>query len=175
MGKRCLTISLPEELVDKLLADAEEAEVPFEEYIEQLLANSEIDHENQAQKIPPPEVTSEQAPKTSLPSSDNSNKAQTSENTFSSVALIKEEPEPETVVLSLSQPERALIADKTKISPSSFSYSNSAAKVPNPRKLQLEAEMKELSLLIETAIESEKKQQYVMKYAMLAAELDALL
>ncbi|GAB4271955.1 MAG: hypothetical protein Kow0029_10140 [Candidatus Rifleibacteriota bacterium] len=43
------------------------------------------------------------------------------------------------------------------------------------RRKAIESEMKEISLLIETAESEEKKQDYLMRYASLAAELEALL
>jgi hypothetical protein len=175
MGKRCLTISLPEELVDKLLAEAEEAEIPFEEYIEQILAAKEI---SQTDKTPnQADTTPEKEPEASL-APDNDAKIKAPASTFPSVALVKEEEEKQTIIKtapSLFKPEPSLNSEQPKIRISVPSQIQLPPKAPNPRRLQLEAEMKEVSLLIETAIESEKKQQYVMKYAMLAAELDALL
>ncbi len=41
------------------------------------------------------------------------------------------------------------------------------------RRLEIEAKMKELSLLIETAEET-KKEDYLLQYAMLAAEIESL-
>jgi len=42
------------------------------------------------------------------------------------------------------------------------------------RRKQLEAQMQEVSLLIQTAANEEKKQEYSMQYAMLAAEIEAI-
>lgn len=43
------------------------------------------------------------------------------------------------------------------------------------RKSQIESQMKELSLLINTADEEAKKQEYSVQYALLASELDSIL
>ncbi len=89
---------------------------------------------------------------------------------FPGVALIKENFIPPPAVTS-SEKRSCETAPAPVIS-------RPAAAAPSPEKLQrrqqLEMQMRELSLLIETA-EPDKKENYLLQYAMLAAELDSTL
>lgn len=86
--------------------------------------------------------------------------------TMPGVALIKNDFVPEPPSQNLMQKQVSGLNMPTT-SPAS------AEKIR--RKQELEARMKEVSLLIETAENLSKKEEYVELYAQLAAELDALL
>ncbi len=79
-------------------------------------------------------------------------------------------PAPTTSINSLTRPEGPSAAGMLPGRPT-------IAVPPSPektqRRLEIEANMKELSLLIETAEEA-KKEEYLLQYAMLAAELESL-
>lgn len=84
-------------------------------------------------------------------------------------------------------PEVALIKGnhrpKDLVTPAKSSKVKSYTNVPTPaisnekiaRKQALEEQMKELSLLVQTAENESKRDDYLMQYAALVAELDALL
>jgi hypothetical protein len=95
------------------------------------------------------------------------------------VALIKndfdktvesDEPPVKNQTESFANQPFALIKSSAPIS-SSNEVTNEAL----TRKDQIEAQMKELSLLISTADEAAKKAEYSMQYALLATELDSIL
>lgn len=90
--------------------------------------------------------------------------------TMPGVALIKNNFVPENT------PETSVATMMQKNTGGLFAPSAAA---PAPAKLQrraeLEARMKEVSLLINTAENEGKREEYVQVYAQLAAELDALL
>jgi len=88
------------------------------------------------------------------------------------VAMLKETFEP-TLQVSGS---RAADIGLLKETPERLSGPATADLPPErlKRKAEIEAQMRELSLVIETAEEAEKE-KYAMQYAILAAELDALI
>jgi hypothetical protein len=86
--------------------------------------------------------------------------------TMPGVALIKNDFVPEPPIESPFQKQDSGLSMPT---------TNLASAEKIKRKQELEARMKEVSLLIETAENLSKKEEYVELYAQLAAELDALL
>lgn len=92
--------------------------------------------------------------------------------TLPGVALVKNNFKPEPL------PSGSAASPFTQQKSQSRLSTPQKAQMP-PEKLQrhrdLEARMKEVSLLIETAENEEKREEYVQAYAQLAAELDALL
>lgn len=91
-----------------------------------------------------------------------------SKRQFPSVALVKE-----TAVMHSDRKPEFVKHDSqsSKQDTSSFSFHTK----DHTRKEEIEGKMKELSLLIETSDDSRKTQKYLMQYASLAAELNALL
>lgn len=97
-----------------------------------------------------------------------------SKSLFPSVALIKDGLNLDKPIMAKQSSSKGMLSH----SPStSFNVPNGPANI-NPqalkRRKEIEAEMSELSLLIETATE-DKKDGYAMQYAQLASELNALL
>jgi len=88
------------------------------------------------------------------------------------VAMLKESVEPVLPVVEKTGDDIGLI----KATPVSLSGPATTELPPErlQRKAEIEAKMHELSLLIETAEEADKE-KYAMQYAILAAELDALI
>lgn len=105
-------------------------------------------------------------------------------NTMPGVALVRDgftpllqtsRPEtrisPATSINSLTSPEDPTTASMFAQRRPTIAVPPSPEKMQ--RRLEIEAAMKELSLLIETAEEA-KKEEYLLQYAMLAAELESL-
>lgn len=101
-----------------------------------------------------------------------------------SVALVKETSGPEIVAPTKHEfsLRPSLHGDSLNPRPGMFSGASSSFQQPtrlSPEKLrrkkELEDQMKEVSLLIETAESEAKKEEYLQDYAGLAAEIEALL
>jgi len=84
---------------------------------------------------------------------------------FPSVALMRDR----TVL-----PAESPIPDRNQLFPSNLSVPAQPSPEKTQRRKDLEAQMRELSLLIDTATE-DKKETYSLQYAILAAELEATL
>lgn len=80
-------------------------------------------------------------------------------------------PSPTISINSLTRPEGPATAGMFSPGRPTIAVPPSPEKMQ--RRLQIETDMKELSLLIETAEEA-KKEEYLLQYAMLAAELESL-
>ncbi|MFZ5949122.1 MAG: hypothetical protein ACOYXC_00335, partial [Candidatus Rifleibacteriota bacterium] len=93
-------------------------------------------------------------------------KAQPSAPAMPGVALIKEGFNPEPVAGPSTLPSQPAI---------SFSPNSAASGEKLQRRQALEARMKEVSMLIDTAENESRREEYVQIYAQLAAELDAIL
>jgi len=78
---------------------------------------------------------------------------------------------PATSINSLTRPEEPSAAGAFTYGRPTITVSPSPEKMQ--RRLEIEAKMKELSLLIETAEET-RKEDYLLQYAMLAAEIESL-
>jgi hypothetical protein len=88
------------------------------------------------------------------------------------VALLKSDFSPTVVDSDSTDTDSGLI--KNSAEPL---FESTAPELPNERmqrKTEIEAKMRELALVIETAAEADKE-KYAMQYAILAAELNALL
>ncbi|MEW6712684.1 MAG: hypothetical protein AB1403_22895 [Candidatus Riflebacteria bacterium] len=93
-------------------------------------------------------------------------KAQSSSPAMPGVALIKEGFNPEPVAESRTFQAQSAI---------SFNPTSAASGEKLQRRQALEARMKEVSMLIDTAENESRREEYVQMYAQLAAELDAIL
>jgi hypothetical protein len=96
-----------------------------------------------------------------------------------SVALIKNDFHPDLSPISPQEREKQispLLNDPRADRGASFIKRRPAlSPEKQQRKKELEEKMKEVSLLIETAESEEKKEEYLQRYAELAAEMEALL
>jgi len=93
-------------------------------------------------------------------------KTRSSAPSMPGVALIKEGFNPEPVAeFSTRQTQSAI----------SFNPTSAAAGEKLQRRQALETRMKEVSMLIDTAENESRREEYVQMYAQLAAELDAIL
>lgn len=87
------------------------------------------------------------------------------------VALIKEgAPAVSPIMPAMSKPELA----RSDFFPESQVEKPTLSPEKLQRRKQLEARMQEVAMLIQTAANEEKRQEYSMQYALLAAEIEAI-
>ncbi len=151
METKEVRFNLSSELLTKLKAMAEKNNQTLEEIVGKILS------ENANGDLPKPEKPQE----------------------FPSVALFKESTPREMISPSkISSKENSSANKNMGTSSESISTPGTRPAMYNSatmeRQKQITAEMKELSLLIDTASDEEKKADYLFKYALLASELDAL-
>ncbi len=156
MQTRQVEVVLPEETFLRLEAAAEAAGQPVQETAAAILCRA----------FPPATKAAEQ-------------------NTMPGVALVRNgfksllpagQPDavsssPATGINSITRPEGPVTAGMFTPGRPTIAVPPSPEKMQ--RRLEIEAGMKELSLLIETAEEA-RKEEYLLQYAMLAAELESL-
>jgi hypothetical protein len=98
-------------------------------------------------------------------------------NSMPGVALLKDNFVPDSAVFSTPSAASPTAGAPTLNESDRFGLNNPATAIQSPEKLQrrrkIEERMREISLLIETAENEDKKDEYLQLYAQLAAELEA--